>query len=195
MPYVPPGFAQCNFRMLLSGDPEPMMVTWGIKFDDILTADFTEIANDLKDVFYAEWGDRIPSSYSLQGVTMYVKTGDGPVVYESTGGSTAFPNAAAAVPQNVAYLIKKQTARSGRQGRGRMYIPGVSDSNVDEKGSISSENVGFLQATATAFLTGVNAVAGVEHSVLLHTSNLEVPDVITGLVADSRVATQRRRLR
>jgi hypothetical protein len=100
------------------------------------------------------------------------------------------------VPPNVSVLAKKNTARGGRRGRGRMYIPwAVATSSVDESGVILSATLTTLQSKASAWLTALNTNA--VPMVLLHKpgiSALGPPNPVTALTLDNRVATQRRRI-
>lgn len=113
-------------------------------------------------------------------------------------------------PANVSFLMHKITAAGGRRGRGRSFWPGVSESDVDEQGTI-------LAATVTAFQTDVDALLTalsvetipmyLEHApptswVLVDgqprrvaTGPAPAPTEVTDVVIDPRAATQRRRLR
>jgi hypothetical protein len=84
--------------------------------------------------------------------TVRVKKGpmeDGPfgvVNTANTGskvGATSSPAAA--------YLIRKNTALGGKKGSGRMYMPGVAESDIDEGGVISGARTTALQTAWAAF--------------------------------------------
>ena len=56
-------------------------------------------------------------------------------------------------PQNCAALIKKQTNRAGRSGRGRMFLPAVLDeAQVSQTGIISPLQLADLQPRSDTFL-------------------------------------------
>lgn len=100
------------------------------------------------------------------------------------------------VPPNVAVLVHKRTARGGRRGRGRMYIPwGVGATQVDEAGVITGSVVTTIQGKMSAFLSALttNNVP----MVILHNTGISTmgpPNLVTSMVVDTRVGTQRRRL-
>lgn len=99
-------------------------------------------------------------------------------------------------PANVAILVRKNTIRGGRRGRGRMYLPwSVATTSVDEAGGVLTAAVSALQSKMNSFFSALNA--NQVPMVLLHNEGVSTPgapNVVTSLVVDSRVATQRRRL-
>jgi len=100
------------------------------------------------------------------------------------------------LPPNSALLLHKRTARGGRRGRGRMYLPwSIQVTETDEAGVIAAATVTAQQAKATAFLSalGSNTVP----MVVLHEPGQTAtgpPNPVTSLLVDARVGTQRRRL-
>jgi hypothetical protein len=107
---------------------------------------------------------------------------------QGTGGSNG-------ISSNVSYLVRKVTALGGRAGRGRMYLPGPTEADVNEAGAILGARVTSLQAALNDFLTQM--VADGDGPVLLHGvgSPISTPTPITSFSLDTRAATQRRRLR
>lgn len=99
------------------------------------------------------------------------------------------------VGPNTAWLVHKSTNFGGRAGRGRMYIPGCSESLVTTSGEANGTTATVFTNLLEAFRTGMATSDCVLH--LLHGagSPLTVPTEITGLACDQRVATQRRRNR
>lgn len=112
-------------------------------------------------------------------------------------------------PPNTALLVHKYTSRGGRRGRGRLFIPWfVSSAEVAEGGTISSSEVTLKQTAVTNFLTALSA-ANVPMALLHRASepwdpiketgveNPTVPgppNLVTSLVVDPLISTQRRRL-
>lgn len=105
-------------------------------------------------------------------------------VVGEAGGSQASPQ--------VTWLAKKTTGVGGRSGRGRMFIPGITDATVAIDGTISGANVAGATVKTRAFLAQLetNDIP----MTILHKLSSD-PDDVTDLVIDSRVATQRRRVR
>jgi hypothetical protein len=99
-------------------------------------------------------------------------------------------------PPNVAVLIHKRTARGGRRGRGRLFMPWfVDETTIDEAGIIAPATVTSLATCVEVFRTAL-ATNGVP-MVVLHEpgkTTAGAPDVVTSLTVDPLVATQRRRL-
>lgn len=93
---------------------------------------------------------------------------------------------------NTAYLAEKQTGLGGREGRGRMFIPGVSTSVVSASGALQSANIAGFNTALDTFLDALTAADIPMY--LLHSSGT-VPTAVSGLVIDPEAATQRRRMR
>lgn len=105
-------------------------------------------------------------------------------------------NSVTSVPPNCALLVHKRTARGGRRGRGRLYIPwAMAGSSVDEAGVINASILTGLQTKATQFLSSLttnNVPMVVLHN--LGISTMGPPNLVTSVVCDTRIGTQRRRL-
>lgn len=114
-------------------------------------------------------------------------------IYSSTGlvsgGNTQ--------PPAVSVIVRKITARPGRTGRGRMFIPwGVQDSDVGEDGTIAG---GAVESWESAIQFFNDALIALEIApVILHNEGVPggvTPSVITGWAVENVVGTQRRRQR
>jgi len=112
----------------------------------------------------------------------------GLAVFSTPGGSAGL-----CAPPNTAYLVHKVSTLGGRPGRGRMYWPSVDTGDVNEAGVVNGPSLVVLQSAMTVLFQQL-AVLFLP-MVILHTSPAIPPTVISGLVADPVVATQRRRLR
>jgi hypothetical protein len=89
-------------------------------------------------------------------------------------------------------LISKNTALGGRRGRGRIFMPGLPASSLDNSGTWVAGQPSDM-ADDWQEIWDAMAFVGYSH-VLLH-SNALTPTPVTSLVGQSRVATQRRRAR
>lgn len=134
------------------------------------------------------WRDNIGDLYST-----FVNDG-------TNGTSTSGPF----LPQNVAVLIHKNTARAGVRFRGRMYIPSVAEQSVNSVGALDAAWQATYQAIADTWQADLeDAVStGLDQLVLLHEpstapvpSPVPAPTPITTMFVDPIAATQRRRLR
>ena len=98
------------------------------------------------------------------------------------------------LPQNCSFMLKKITASSGRANRGRMYLPpfGIAEADVTSTGTIVAGTYTTVNNRVQEFLSQINAIP--YGPVLFHTTPSDSTP-LTGLVLDTRIATQRRRLR
>lgn len=193
---IPVGFGQVALDHYNIIDPEPMTTLFG--FDYTATNPDPAGIADTFFTFLTGTNGMLQLSTVSNGVTI----GPFRVAVNTAGGllsgvGTLFGVGTSVVPplpNNCSWLLQKRTARGGRKGRGRSYLPPTQLSETD----VSS--IGVLGiATRNAFQTRVNlfrtdALANQLGLVLLH-SGAEAPDEITSLVVDTRIATQRTRMR
>jgi hypothetical protein len=92
----------------------------------------------------------------------------------------------------VAQLIKLLTAVRSRSSRGRVYLPPPGDGDVNSSGFLLNQQIVDLTAAWTQLYANWAGV-GFTPAVLSRTDSVAYP--ITGFAVDSKVATQRRRLR
>ena len=191
---IPVGYAQVN--LIWTGTPIPTgaQMTFGVN-NTVNNASASDIAAAVRD----QWDTcGIQSRYDplLSVSSILVKKGP-----NSTGASFVLPTTlpgsttSPVVSPNVAALIKKNTAAGGRTGRGRMYMPGIPEGQVNSDGVMVSAFREAITNELGTFRLGLET-AGIPMA-LLHGagSPVSTPIAITGLVCDTKVATQRRRLR
>lgn len=193
MSVIPNGFAECatHFRQTL--DSEDYLCVTGHDLG-VGPNDPTDVANAVFDSWQGgSWAPAISSQLTLTHVVSRVNRGSGIEIGISNRTPFAGSSSGVMAPQNVAYLMKKQTALGGRQGRGRMYLPGASEGNIESNGAVISAQIALLNTFGSDFLNtlAINDVA----MVVLHTLAATPPTAVTSFVADTVVATQRRRLR
>lgn len=190
-----PGFALISLQMTHSGLSRPAYLTFGVDPTD------TDPQNVCAAVVLA-----LNTAGSLKAIM------DASVTFSqvraSLGTDGAVDNVGqqtiailglrtmSSLPPNCAVLVHKVTARGGRRGRGRLFIPwATSNSNVDEAGIVASAEVTTINTAMGVFRTALstNAVP----MVLLHDPGITPmgsPDTVTALTTDSLISTQRRRL-
>ena len=190
---IPLGFAQIN--AIHTGSALPFRSEWTLAVNhDNIEQTPIQVAQKFEDALQAS---NLYDSVSL-GVTMtsvLVKFGP-----NDTGKSALEPANEPGVAGNsaapqVAYLIHKNTDDGGRAGRGRFFLPGVPDANVNPNGTILGGTLTTMQTALDTFLA--NLIADDLIPVVLHNigSPLSSPSPITSFSPDARAATQRRRLR
>lgn len=192
---IPNGYGMMRIKMMQSGASVPMLITFG--YDAVSAQTPTQDAIDWDALLRATGRPFAPAAYSTTwlylGIDATRMTGTGPIVgsvVQSIAGSTTL----GACPPNTAFLLSKATARGGRKGKGRCFLPPMwtAETNVNDFGVISSGPVSTMQGQWASFLTAVNATP--LPAVLLH-SDGSTPDPITGLTVNALAASQRRRLR
>ncbi len=109
----------------------------------------------------------------------------------STSGQAGGVVQPAEAPQ-VAALIRKITAQGGRQGKGRMFLPGIPESAV-QGGALNTATIDAINAFMLDLLNVHNAVQF--PVALLHAEALVSPYIVLAFQTQSIVATQRRRIR
>jgi hypothetical protein len=198
---TPPGYADVSVEMTHVGNPRPSFLTFGI--NPTLT-DAAAIAADIATTLGAAAGPKtiLDSEASFTAVRVSVGTdGTEDIVYESAI-SIVGTAPLTALPSNCAVLVHKRTARGGRRGRGRLFLPWcISEAAVDEAGIIAGATVTTLNVAMSAW-HGDLSTRGSPMVLLhqpssagtVHPTTPGPPDVVTGLVVDNLIATQRRRL-
>lgn len=214
------GVAAWHFRY--DNDPEEMVCTMGVR------PATPPLAQGAAERLLAAWRTHLlPQQLStVQLLRCTVRTrqdGGGDIVHVATPSTTAIgTTTGSGLPSNSAIIVEKLTLRAGRRGRGRMFVPGINDTQVDNAGLVAAANIASWNTALQAFLGALGAVSGgtpVQSPViplLLHGSTTEtvrssspgsrtvtvtevgegpLPDEITNFVIDPRIGTQRRRLR
>lgn len=188
---IPVGFAQIAYRWSLAGDPEYMISTIGMDVSELGGS----VSNAANTAWEAAW---VPSNFShdwtYRGCIAYIgQDGGPPVIQETPRAITGTHATMDTTPQNVSLLVRKGTDHGGRAGRGRMFLPpfALDEGNVSVNGMLDDGFVVDTQAILAGFLVAADWV-------LLHdtaTPGSPAPYPITNLTLDTRIATQRRRLR
>jgi hypothetical protein len=190
---IPEGFAQVNLIFAGEAVPTGAQITMGLNLEGGGQTP-TEVGEEYADLWRAA-GISANMSSQVDLAQVLVKfgpnaTGPSALLAETDGGSLTAP-----CTPNVAFLVRKSTAAGGRAGRGRFYLPGVVEAQVDGAGTIDSITITNLQADLNTFLSSFGAASF--SPVLLHGDGAPItePLLINALTLDAKVATQRRRLR
>lgn len=202
--FLPPDYYAAQLFFTGTSAPSGAAITFG---GHATFVDSTPAA--IAALIVTAWGTRIDPEIvnTLTLATVRVKKGpmeDGP--FAQVTANNAGASSGTAGPPSVAFLIRKNTAFGGKKGAGRMYLPGVKETDVDETGAVVAGKVTLLQTAFNGFLNDLaaaNAHMHLLHSYGSYTSSKGVvtvvpsrtPDQVTSLAVDNRVATQRRRLR
>ena len=190
---IPTGYAQVNYFLPTVNWPNVPQVTCGVDvsswigtIDEAAEACYTAFAENILDL--------LTSNTTLSKVRIkYGPNATGPFVEFAGSAEGSSPDTTE--PPAIAILVKKNTALGGRQGQGRMFLPGYATAGVDPAGGLAT---GVAASTTAAF-----EAWRADHEtlllplVLLHgvgTSDT-TPEPITSFAAQQQVGTQRRRNR
>lgn len=183
---IPNGWYEASMEHHLTGSLRPAIVTLGVGY---LGGTLEDDAQELAD----SWA--VTLVQSMADVWAYtnfkLRDADG-VVYErseATAGGTAHT----ATTPNVSFLFHKQTGSGGRAQRGRWYLPGVSEQDVDAVGVVAGSKLTELAANLTNYLAALSSNSWAPF--ILHTNPALAPSAITQFTVANLAATQRRRMR
>jgi len=193
---IPLEFCEVWFQLNVAGDNEPMFthMAYGV------TATVTQAAVDAGFnawTAHAGWRGRFDSSVTLFGGHVLEQTTAGIRRWDAAASPTLGTGAACA-PNNVATILRKSTALGGRRNRGRMFIPNPIEGEVSSAGVYTGGAIISWNSAAGAILPGGSihtAFGFLGDAVVLHDTGSQTPAVVTNLTCQSRVGTQRRRLR
>ena len=109
---------------------------------------------------------------------------------EDVGGDTGAP-----APMQVAYLVRWNATGGRAQRNGRSYLPGVNEQAVGDAGVVDTDKLNALTEAANDFIIALQT-GDLSLSVISRVDgDTYSPRAIGSGVCDTRVATQRRRLR
>jgi len=191
---IPANYAQANVHFTGGGAPTGAEVTLGLNvelFVDTPAALAALVLNLFQSAAIRQRmsGDIVIASCSVK----YGPNATGPSA--EVANPQPGTNQGPVVSPNTTFLIRKLTGFGGRTGRGRMYLPGPAEGQVDAGGLLDAGVRGGLDAAMEDLRNGLVQAGAVP--TLLHGagSPIQVPMPITSFNVDARVATQRRRLR
>jgi hypothetical protein len=190
---IPAGFAQVNWHFDGSGLPSKGEITLGLDVSDFLGSG-EDIAEAASSEFEATILPQLANTVRLSFTSIKVGPDATGPTYEHALGAFGSKSGSAAAP-NTAALCIKQTAFGGHAGRGRMFLPGIPEGDINEGGTLGGTYLAALQGAVNTFHTGWDGYNLTP--VLLHGpgSPLSTPTPLTGMTVSATVATQRRRLR
>lgn len=184
---IPPGYGQAALVFTSSTGTPPFVTTIGIDMQNY-TDDYVGAANHVMQSYADAFKSVTDNDLTLDRCVLSVGQ-DGP------GGSV--DSDLAPIPMTstatfgavcIAVMLRKTTARLGRAGRGRMFLPGTHNENgVETDGTLTSAYRTTMSSAVSQFtaylLGGVPPAAGAQ-PVLLHSTPNMAPDSLTLSVAD-----------
>lgn len=190
MTVIPAGYAEFAMDFGGAGLPLGATITFGVQNATAkgAAAALTDIIVAIDDAGMVQ---RLSSSVSSTRARLKL----GPNSTGAAAEANAIISGAAGAtmaPPNVCLLVEKNTNLGGRQGKGRMFLPGVPEGDVGNGGALGNEILTAFQTILGEL--AANLIAEDLPPVLLH-GNALAPTPVVNFSLDPTAATQRRRLR
>lgn len=184
-----------KFVFTLVGDAEEMICTLGAETTASSNTERTTALNDAHD----SWVDNVlplqSNFYQLVRVDGVFGDASGDIPISSTAGAVTGGDADGSLPQNCSVLVQKLTALGGRRNKGRFYVPGLSETDVDNTGAILTTPLAAWNTAVNNLQLGLESDSFLDRLVIFHSTAPLTPTIVSDLRVDGRIATQRRRLR
>jgi hypothetical protein len=193
MALIPTGYGQANF--IYSGASIPNGAQWTLGFQQLGSGSPESVASLILSAYESEGMDGFHAAAVVLDEVMvkFGPTDTGPS--GSAFGPVPGVLSGEPMPGQVSSLVQKLTAFGGRAGRGRMYIPGISETAVAGNSQWDSGSLAARQTNLDDFYDQLKTYD--VSPVVLHGagSPLTTPTDITQFRLQALVATQRRRIR
>ena len=163
---------------------EEAQITFGV---DLPTFDQTNV-NALDDIFKDNLKPLCVAAHQLTRTVVVDSTG---LTFESTNAPVAGTASGTGWSPQVCFLIRKVTAVGGRRNRGRWYLPGGSEGDVDTNGDIPAGALAVVNTNVNNFFSDITTA---DFGFCILHADGGAPTDIVDLVPSARCATQRRRL-
>lgn len=196
------GELTCSF--LCTGDAQPMLITCGFK-----SASFPGLTalTTCRSALVTAFGPILSSKYSIANAGLrYQDTSTAQLYVETAVTASVCSGGASAVPSNCALIIRKKSTLTGKKHRGRMYVPGPDEGDVDQNGLFGGTGTlalvqGYVNTMFTAWETALTELV-IHHSTLTTVDGKErwvidptqTPTTIDSFQVAPRIGTQRRRM-
>lgn len=137
----------------------------------------------------------LSTNISLIHTSCLRNTPGGMLALDTTIGANSGDQTGGIMPINVAVLVRKVTGFAGRSNRGRLYLPGVGLASIPAGGGnfLGAGDLAGFQGQFNAFRAAL-VTAGLL-PVIFHQAPASTSRAVTSFEVQSRLATQRGRLR
>lgn len=193
---VPNGDVIAAFHHTLTGWSKSLVCTIGIGVDEAEPLDENS-ANDVFGWWSNEMKTSVTASLSFTGVILYWKQPLGYVPIPSNDSPVAGTGSGSPLPPNCAAMIQKNTGRPGRAGRGRMFLPGISEALVSGGGVVDGALVTQMNGDLASFYTAVTTSGQFDDLLLYHDDDIpsSSPTLIDSLTVNVRTSSISKRFR
>lgn len=187
---IPSGYGQVNFIFTGGSAPNGAQCVFGVK--NLTALSPLAIANFADSYYNTFIKSQMSAQVTLSGVLVKLgPTATGPSVLINT--TRVGVGTGGNFPPNTAFLVKKFTSAGGHSGQGRMFLPGVAEAQADDAGMLAAGTISGFNTALGGFLNSMNGSDC--PMVLLHNDPTMTPNIVTSLILQAKVATQRKRLR
>jgi len=198
---LPVGHGDGAWVLQQTGVGSPMVCTCSFNFS---TAPTSTQMLDLQDAFGDTLMPLIGADYTLVNFHVFYRLdASNDQVFDANGPAVVGTGSVATgiTSPQVAMLIRKTTQFAGRRNVGRMFVPGILETDCTSTGSVTPARLSVWQAAAGTLYSRI----AVYQPEIVHTksyddeteqppTNIPLPTAVTAFVVDNYVATQRRRL-
>lgn len=186
---IPNGYAQITFEF--SGPLVPDGIGAIVFGSTVDPGDASQTGPDWATAFLGLWADIGSEELVFDRVLTVTAASSFEGIVDEAGGASGTP-----APPNVSLLLKKATAVRGRRAQGRMFPPGVLYEESILAGGVINPDV---VADRTSRFTNWLSASGHDMVILQGSEGtsppLSPPPVVSALICDARISTQRKRLR
>lgn len=194
---IPPGYANWRITITNGSGGASARSTIAIATDidgTIDQAEMASIANIFRDNLTPLYDNSwiigpVDVTYNISG-TLHQANDTG--TEAGTDSSTAYASPV------VSHVVQKRTGLVGKAHRGRLYLPGVPEGDVDEAGTLAGSRVNDVTGFLTQLKDNLVATAQITKTVLLHDENTPgalPPDTVLEWLCTTVVGTMRPRQR
>lgn len=196
---IPSGFAEAAIIHTGSFGTAPFVCTFGIAVETE-GAPFVNYANRCYHAWVLTFADQISTGITVEKCSLTLPIdGGGTGSVDSALASNAGTREGANENISACALVNKKTSQLGRQGRGRMFLPGMLDTgDTGLGGDYSNDFKTTMADLLPEFLVQLGLVADEDEEpcqmFLLHSTDLD-PTPVTSLELAPLIGVLKRRLR
>lgn len=197
---IPPGYGQASIILTGPLGTAPYVTTLAVSLAGA-EGNYVGVANSIFSAYSGAFMSTTNDLLTLSKVSILVGDEDGNGSVDSTAAAVAGSNVGQMAPIAMAPILRKNTGELGRQGRGRMFLPGaLGEADVDDNGQLAPAFRTGLGVAAQGFLDDIrngDEASGFPPATpfLLHNSPTLTPYSILSLTAATTVGWIRKRLR
>jgi hypothetical protein len=195
--FVPNGDVILALEHEIQGYSRPLVCTIGVGIDEGEPFDQAAV-NGLFNSWAQAMKASFPATLTFTRATAYWKQPLGFVPFVTSIAAVVGTGSGTSLPPNTALMVEKVTGRPGRSGRGRMFVPGYSETGVEPNGNVISGNIAAINTALQVFYDFATDEGGIFDDLLLFhdEDNIDpTPTVIDDLVLNPRVSSIAKRFR